>query len=259
MSAKHYFPDSFSCQSSLILPTSNCISPFSMLPYWLRWRWRCWCWWCRWWWRWYWRRRGQWCSRAGGVPSLPPSLPQSRLIDSPTTLPFKMTFFKTKKSHPSGVGEGKQVRYLIVNRKKSPSNQATGCRKSYKMSCFCVSALYFLDYPFTVINPSSWSASVCVDFENNRLCHVSGQDWEMESWHGAYWAISGLRWLWGEVARGNPGHRMKYCSVHGVLSSLRFPLSRYIFRLEERCCNTPSPALDLITSWDSLAAPNLIF
>lgn len=30
-----------------------------------------------------------------GVPSLPPSLPQSRLVDLSTTVPFKMTFYKT--------------------------------------------------------------------------------------------------------------------------------------------------------------------
>lgn len=36
-----------------------------------------------------------------GVPSLPPSLPQSRLMDLSTTMPFKMTFKKTY--HLSGL------------------------------------------------------------------------------------------------------------------------------------------------------------
>lgn len=65
----------------------------------------------------------------------PPSFPHAvtTLIDSPTTLPFKMTLKKKKKSHPSGEAENKESNFRW--QKKSLSNQATGCTKYFKMSC----------------------------------------------------------------------------------------------------------------------------
>lgn len=66
----------------------------------------------------------------------PPSFPHAvtTLIDSPTTLPFKMTLKKKKKKVT--LPERLKTRNLIFDgKKKSLSNQATGCTKYFKMSC----------------------------------------------------------------------------------------------------------------------------
>lgn len=56
----------------------------------------------------------------------PPSFPHAvtTLIDSPTTLPFKMTLKKKKKSHPSGEAENKESNFRWQKKKSiQPSNR----------------------------------------------------------------------------------------------------------------------------------------
>lgn len=134
MSAKHYFPDSFSCRFPQILPTRNTNRPLFRTP----------------------RMTAvvvpvvlvvlvvlvvmvmmmMMLEEEGAVMQqgeFPPSFPHAvtTLIDSPTTLPFKMTLKKKKVTLP----ERLKTRNLIFDGKKSLSNQATGCTKYFKMSC----------------------------------------------------------------------------------------------------------------------------
>lgn len=97
------------------------------------------------------REGGGGSDAGGGVPSL--SL-QSRLIDLPTTLPFKMTFKKKMSLSRCREVETSQVPNFQSEKKKRSSSQATGCPTFYKITCFCLCVIYFLDEPSTVINPS---------------------------------------------------------------------------------------------------------
>lgn len=132
---------------------------------------------------------GQWCRRG----EFPPSLSLFRSHDSyrfayncPSKWPFK-------KSHPSCVERWKTSKQYNFQWGGGLFSQATGCPKSYQMTCLCLCAIYFT----LTLHRTRFCIWLCRHWQQPDFAMFWGQGSETESWHGASWVIPGLWWLHG--------------------------------------------------------------